>query len=108
MDDAMLKNTISQLAEAIRELSNQVQELHQDSHGESERLEKFKAEDAPLDFILVTSGLISGKLSWIGNHSFGVRTNAGQDVILYKHAIAFIQKQAAESRIGGRDLTRNI
>ena len=96
MDDAMLKNTISQLAEAIRELSNQVQELQQDSHGESERLGTFKEEDAFLEFTLVTSGLIRGKLSWIGNHSLGVRTDTGQDVILYKHAIAFVQKQVAE------------
>ena len=96
MDDAIFKNTIDQLAKTISELSSQVQELHQDSYRESERLEIFKEEDALLEFILVTGGLIGGKLSWIGNHSLAVRTDSGQDVILYKHAIAFVQKQAAE------------
>ena len=96
MDDAMFKNAIDQLTGAINELSNQVQELQQDSHGESERLEKFKKEDALLKFMLVTGGLISGKLSWIGNNSMGVKTDAGEDVILYKHTIAFVQKQVAE------------
>ncbi len=96
MDDAMFGNTINQLAEAIRELSNQLQELQQDSRGESKRLERFKEENVLLEFILVTGGLMRGKLSWVSNHSLGVITDTGQDVILYKSAIAFAQEQAAE------------
>jgi len=83
---------INQLTEAIRDLSEQVQALQQMNPEESERLEKYIAEDDSLEFILVTGGLIRGKVLWIGNQSFGVSTDSGQDAIVYKHSIAFIQK----------------
>ncbi len=85
---------INQLSEAIQELSKQIQELQQATREESERLEKLKEGDALLEFTLVTSGFIVGEILWIGNNSLGVKTDSGQNVILYKHAIAFVQEQA--------------
>jgi sRNA-binding regulator protein Hfq len=87
------ENNINQLGEAIRELSRQVQELQQSSREEAEKLEEYREEETSLEFILVTGGLIKGELLWVGNQSIGVRNDSGQIVILYKHAIAFIQKQ---------------
>ena len=88
------ENSIKGLAEAVRELSKHVQELQQGTSEESEKLIRYKEEGILLEFILVTSGLIKGRILWVGNQSFGIRTDSGQDVILYKHAIAIIQEQA--------------
>ncbi|MFC1718750.1 hypothetical protein ACFL6S_34180 [Candidatus Poribacteria bacterium] len=85
---------INQLAEAVQELSKQIQELQQTTREESERFEKLKEGDALLEFTLVTGGFIVGEILWIGNSSLGIKTDSGQNVILYKHAIAFVQEQA--------------
>jgi len=87
------------LAEAIKELSRQVEDLagriaeslQQISPEESEALRRYKNEGTLLEFTLVTGGLIKGKILWEGNQSLGIRTDSDQNVILYKHAIAFIQ-----------------
>ena len=94
--DNILKDTVNRLAEAIQGLSKQVQELQKDNSEESEELERFGEEDALLEFTLVTSGSIRGKIKWMSKHSLGVRTDTGQDVILYKNAIALVQKQVEE------------
>ena len=88
------ENRVDQLAEAIRELSKQIQELQQACREETERLSNFKENDALVEFTLVTSGFIRGKIMWIGDRSLGIKTDAGQNVILYKHAIAFVQEQS--------------
>ncbi len=88
------ESNINQLAEAVQELSKQIQELQQATREESERLEKLKVGDALLDFTLVTGGFIRGEILWTGNNSLGIKTDSGQNVILYKHAIAFVQEQA--------------
>ncbi len=86
------EQNLTQVAEAIQDISKQLQAFQQMNSEESERLEKYKAEGDLLEFILVTGGLIKGKILWIGNQSFGVSTDSGQDAIVYKHSIAFIQK----------------
>ena len=86
------ENNVKQLTEAIQELSKQVKKLQQPGREESEKLKKYEEEEALLEFVLVTSGIIKGKLLWVGNQSIGVSTDSDQNVILYKHAIAFIQK----------------
>lgn len=86
------EQNLTQVAEAIQDVSRQLQALQQMNSEESQRLEKYKAEGELLEFILVTSGIIKGKIVWIGNQSFGVSTDSDQDVIVYKHSIAFIQK----------------
>jgi len=83
---------VSQLTEAIRELSRKVKELQQGDYEETERLRKFEEDNVILEFTLVTSGLIKGEILWIGSHSLGVKTSSGRNVILYKHAIAFVQE----------------
>ncbi len=96
MDDVgrvSFEGNISQLAEAVQELSKQIQELQQTTREESERLEKLKGSDALLEFTLVTGGFIRGEILWIGNNSLDIKTDSGQNVILYKHAIAFVQEQ---------------
>ena len=94
--DVTLQNNVNQLAEAIKDMAKQIQGLQQGNSEESERLGKFKEAETLLEFTLVTGGFIRGTITWIGDNSLGVKTDAGQDVILYKHALAFVQKQAAE------------
>jgi sRNA-binding regulator protein Hfq len=83
---------INQITEALRNISNQLQALRQMNSEDSEGLGKYMEDGEPLEFILVTGGLIRGEIVWMGDQSFGVRNDSGQDVIVYKHAIAFIQK----------------
>ena len=87
------EGNMNQLAESIRELSKQIQELQQLSREEAEKLRKYEEAETLLEFILVTSGIIKGQILWVGNQSIGVKVDSGQDIILYKHAIAFIQEQ---------------
>ena len=98
MDTKDLEHSIGQLGEAIRDLSKQVQALQQISREDSEKLKKYKEEGISLDFTLVTGGLITGKILCLDGQSFGIRTDSGQTVILYKHAIAFIQERVGTSR----------
>lgn len=88
------ENNFTQLAKAIQDLSKQVQELQQSCREENERLAKFKESNKTVEFTLVTSGLIRGKILWIGEHSLGIKTESDKNVILYKHAIAFVQERA--------------
>ena len=85
---------IERLTESIKGLSKQVQTLQEVSSEESERLNSYKEEGSLLEFTMVTGGLIKGKILWVGNQSLGVKTSSGSDIILYKHAIAFIQELA--------------
>ena len=87
------EGNMNQLAESIRELSKQIQELQQLSREEAEKLSKYEEAKTFLEFILVTSGIVKGQILWVGNQSIGIRVDSGQDIILYKHAIAFIQEQ---------------
>jgi len=96
MGKITFEGNIKQLAEAVQELSEQIQGLRQDSREEADRLGKFKEDGTSLEFILVTSGFIRGKILWIGDHSLGLETDSGQNVILYKQAIAFFQEQTEE------------
>ena len=90
------EGNINQLAEAVRELSKQIQELQQTTREESERLEKLKEGDTLLEFTLVTGGFIRGEILWTGSNSLGIRTDSEQNIILYKHAIAFVQEQTEQ------------
>ena len=85
---------IERLTESIKGLSKQVQTLQEASSEESERLNSYKEEGSLLEFTMVTGGLIKGKILWVGNQSLGVKTSSGSNIILYKHAIAFIQELA--------------
>ena len=85
---------IERLTESIKGLSKQVQTLQEVSSEESERLNSYKEEGSLLEFTMVTGGLIKGKILWVGNQSLGVKTSSGSNIILYKHAIAFIQELA--------------
>jgi len=83
---------IDQLVEAINGLSKHLEGIQQTCGEESERLGKYKEEGTLLEFTLVTGGVIRGRILWLGNQSVGVEADSGQSFILYKHAIAFIQK----------------
>ena len=91
-EKASLGDSIDRIGEAVRELSNQLQKFQQINDEESERLKKYKEEGVLLEFTLVTGGLVKGKILWLGNQSIEIKTDSGQNIILYKHAIAFIQK----------------
>jgi sRNA-binding regulator protein Hfq len=83
---------MDQLVEAIRGLSGRLEGIQQTCGEESERLRKYKEAGALLEFTLVTGGVIRGTILWLGNQSVGIKADSGQDFILYKHAIAFIQE----------------
>jgi len=84
---------VSQLSNAIKELSRQLQVSQQVNREEPERLKKYKESGILLEFVLVTSGVVRGRIAWIDNQSLGIQTSSGQNLILYKHAIAFIQEE---------------
>ena len=86
-------DSLDRIGEAIRELSKQLQNVQQINSEESERLKKYREEGVLLDFTLVTGGLIKGKLLWTGSQSFEIEAESGQNIILFKHAVAFIQEQ---------------
>jgi sRNA-binding regulator protein Hfq len=83
---------MDQLIEAIRGLSGHLEGIQQTCGEESERLRKYKEAGTFLEFTLVTGGVIKGTILWLGNQSVGIKADSGQDFILYKHAIAFIQE----------------
>ena len=92
-------NDINQLTEVIKELSQQLKSLsgvmepfQQTNREETERFERYKTDGTSLEFNLVTGGLVAGKINWLGNQCISVRIESGRDVILYKHAISFIQE----------------
>ncbi len=71
-------------------------EMGKVSFEESEELEKYKRESTNLEFVLVTGGLIIGKIIWLGGQSIGIINDCNQKIILYKHSIAFIQERTKE------------
>ena len=83
---------MSQINEALRNISNQLQALRHAGSEDSEILGEYIKEGDSMEFVLITGGLISGKIQHMGEQSFVVRNNAGRDIIVYKHAVAFIQK----------------
>jgi len=83
---------MDQLVEAIRGLSGHLEGTQQTCREESERLGKYKEAGTLLEFTLVTGGVIRGTILWLGNQSVGIMADSGQNFILYKHAIAFIQE----------------
>lgn len=92
-----IKDTdIQKLTESIKELSKQIQEIKSADREESLKLEKYKQEAATLEFILTTGGLIVGVIIWLGSQSIGIMIDSHQEVILYKHTIAFIQEKTEE------------
>jgi hypothetical protein len=89
-------NDTKRIAEAIEELAKQIKGLQQADSEESLKLAKYAQTSTTLEFILITGGLIKGKIVWSGSQSIGVETNSGQKFILYKHTIAFIQEQTKQ------------
>ena len=83
---------MDQLVEAIRGLSERLEGIQQTCREESARLGKYKETGASHEFTLVTGGVIRGAILWLGNDSVGIRADSGQNFILYKHAIAFVQE----------------
>ncbi|MBD3182632.1 hypothetical protein GF312_10090 [Candidatus Poribacteria bacterium] len=86
----ILKN----IADSIEILSANIKEVIQNKDKEEEeKLKKYKKEGILLEFTMVTGGIIIGTIVWVGSQSLGVKTKLGDQLIIYKHAIAFIQKQ---------------
>jgi len=85
-------NIISQLTEAIQELSREVKQTCQNNnHEEITKLKEYQENSTLLEITLVTSGIIKGRILWIDDQSLGIKADSEQDFILYKHSIAFIQ-----------------
>jgi sRNA-binding regulator protein Hfq len=61
---------------------------------ETEKLTAYQKDGAKLTFMLITGGVIKGCISWIDGQSIGIENENGQNIILYKHSIAFIQEKA--------------
>ena len=80
---------IANIASAIQELSKS-QKINQI---ETEKLTAYQNGSAILEFTLVTGGIIKGKILWVDGQSLGIENDRHQKLILYKHAIAFIQEK---------------
>ena len=87
-----LSKAIGELSERLEKLSNMADDL------ENIKLTKYKADGIMLEFTLVTGGLVIGTIVWISDRSIGVKMESGQSMILYKHAIAFIQEQEKKEK----------
>jgi len=93
MNDMNLENTIKQLAESIGELTIRIKQISKYIEGEENEMLKLYADNStPLELMLATGGIIRGKISWVGNHSLGIKAESGQNYVLYKHSIALIQE----------------
>ena len=87
-------DNMNQLAGAIEKLSQYLKTLSSADGEESERLEKYRENLTLLEFTFVTGGLIEGIIQWTDKQSIGIKTKSGQNIILYKHAIAFVQERS--------------
>jgi len=61
---------------------------------EDKKLREYESNNAMLEFNLTTGGIIIGKIKWVDKHSIGLEIDNNKSIILYKHAIAFIQEKA--------------
>lgn len=61
---------------------------------ETEKLTAYQKDGVKLTFMLITGGVIKGCISWVDGQSLGIENENGQNIILYKHSIAFIQEKA--------------
>ena len=61
---------------------------------ETEKLTAYQKDGIKLTFMLITGGVIKGCISWVDGQSLGIENENGQNIILYKHSIAFIQEKA--------------
>jgi sRNA-binding regulator protein Hfq len=86
---------MERLIVVIQELSKQIETSRELNQKETEKLTEYQNAGTMLEFTLITGGIIKGKISWLGNQSIGINTDNSQSVILYKHAIAFIQEKTA-------------
>ena len=60
---------------------------------ETEKLTAYQKDGVKLTFMLITGGVIKGCISWIDGQSLGIENENSQNIILYKHSIAFIQEK---------------
>ena len=81
------------IANAIQELSKQIQTSQETNRLENEKLTAYQNDSVMLEFSLVTGGIIKGKILWVDGQSLGIESDRNQKLILYKQAIAFIQEK---------------
>jgi uncharacterized protein YuzB (UPF0349 family) len=84
---------IANIANALQELSKQIQAFQETNRLENEKLTRYQNDSVTLEFSLVTGGIIKGKILWVGGQSLGIENDRNQKLILYKQAIAFIQEK---------------
>jgi len=60
---------------------------------ETDKLQAYQSNGIILEFMLITGGLIKGKITWVDGQSLGIENEDEKNIILYKHAIAFIQEK---------------
>ena len=84
---------IANIANALQELSKQIQASQETNRLENEKLTRYQNDNVMLEFSLVTGGIIKGKILWVGGQSLGIENDRNQKLILYKQAIAFIQEK---------------
>jgi sRNA-binding regulator protein Hfq len=61
---------------------------------ENKKLEEYASDNVTLIFNLITGGIVKGKIKWVDKDSIGIILDGNQNIILYKHVIAFIQEKA--------------
>lgn len=90
---------LQKLTEAIQELSKQFEASNKSGQKETEKLMEYQNEGTMIEFTLVTGGVIKGKITWLDDQSIGINTaniEGKQNIILYKHTIAFIQEKPSQ------------
>ena len=61
---------------------------------ENKKLEEYASDNVALIFNLITGGIVKGRIKWVDENSIGIILDGDHSIILYKHAIAFIQEKA--------------
>ena len=61
---------------------------------ENKKLEEYASNNIALIFNLITGGIVKGRIKWVDKNSIGIILDGDHSIILYKHAIAFIQEKA--------------
>jgi len=67
--------------------------METDRSMEMEILQGYESNKTILEFTLITGGLVKGRIKWVDKHCIGVKIDDNHSMILYKHAIAFIQEK---------------
>ena len=92
---AELKLETKRLREENTQFSQQLSAILEDYElAESDEIQEKLGDDEVLEIGIIAGVPVKGKLNWIGAYALSITTESEhpEEVILYKHAIAYIRK----------------